>query len=62
MALILVECVLLQISSRLHSISLEQSYRKVESLAEKLEDLKDRFGLRNAQRLVHSAQLEMEQV
>ncbi|KAF6727678.1 Protein Niban [Oryzias melastigma] len=51
-----------QISSRLHSISLEQSYRKVESLAEKLEDLKDRFGLRNAQRLVHSAQLEMEQL
>uniref|UniRef100_A0A3P9LD71 Niban 1/2/3 domain-containing protein n=1 Tax=Oryzias latipes TaxID=8090 RepID=A0A3P9LD71_ORYLA len=51
-----------QISSSLHSISLEQSYRKVESLAEKLEDLKGRFGLSSAQRLVHSAHLEMEQL
>ncbi|RVE62013.1 hypothetical protein OJAV_G00173310 [Oryzias javanicus] len=51
-----------QISCSLHSISLEQSYRKVESLAEKLEDLKDRFGLSSTQRLVHSAHLEMEQL
>uniref|UniRef100_A0A8C7YWJ9 Niban 1/2/3 domain-containing protein n=1 Tax=Oryzias sinensis TaxID=183150 RepID=A0A8C7YWJ9_9TELE len=51
-----------QISSSLHSISLEQSYRKVESLAEILEDLKGRFGLSSAQRLVHSAHLEMEQL
>lgn len=62
MVLVSAECVLFQISSSLHSISLEQSYRKVESLAEKLEDLKGRFGWSSAQRLVHSAHLEMEQV
>ncbi|KAK2895753.1 protein Niban 1-like [Channa argus] len=48
--------------STLGSISLDQSYRKVMNLTENLKDLKQRFGLSSAQRLVHSAHLEMEQL
>nr|XP_046263698.1 protein Niban 1-like [Scatophagus argus] len=48
--------------STLHSISLDQCYRQVENLIEKLEGLKQRFGLRSTQRLVHSAHLEMEKL
>lgn len=54
-------CVL-KVLSGLRSVSLDQNYRQVENLAEKLEDLKQRFGLSSTQRLVHSAQLEIEQV
>ncbi|KAK2843969.1 hypothetical protein Q5P01_010628 [Channa striata] len=48
--------------SALGSISLDPSYRKVTNLTENLKDLKQRFGLSSAQRLVHSAHLEMEQL
>ncbi|XP_028284159.1 protein Niban-like isoform X2 [Parambassis ranga] len=48
--------------SGLCSISLDQCYKQVEKLTEKLEDLKERFGLSSAQRLVHSAHLDMEQL
>ncbi|XP_074506252.1 protein Niban 1-like [Sebastes fasciatus] len=48
--------------SPLRSISLDPSYRQVENLTEKLEALKQRFGLSSTQRLVHSAQLEMEKL
>uniref|UniRef100_A0A3B5AUZ0 Protein Niban-like n=1 Tax=Stegastes partitus TaxID=144197 RepID=A0A3B5AUZ0_9TELE len=48
--------------SSLSSISLDQSFRQVENLTEKLEGLKQRFGLSSAQRLIHSAHLEMEQL
>ncbi|XP_034071374.1 protein Niban 1-like [Gymnodraco acuticeps] len=48
--------------SALHSIRLDQSYRQVESLTEKLEDVKQRFGLSSTQRLVHCAQLQMEKL
>ncbi|XP_034744118.1 protein Niban 1-like isoform X2 [Etheostoma cragini] len=48
--------------SPLRSISLDQCYRQVENLAEKLKDLKQRFGLSSTQRLVHSANLEMEKL
>ncbi|XP_007565182.1 protein Niban [Poecilia formosa] len=46
----------------LHSISLDENYTKVENLSEKLENLKQRFGLGSVERLVHSAHLEMEQL
>ncbi|XP_040000691.1 protein Niban 1-like isoform X2 [Xiphias gladius] len=46
----------------LRSISLDQCYGQVKNLTEILEDLKLRFGLSSAQRLVHSAHLEMEQL
>ncbi|KAM4556778.1 protein Niban 1-like [Fundulus diaphanus] len=46
----------------LRSVSLEENYRKVENLSEKLENLKQRFGLSSVDRLVHSANLEMEQL
>uniref|UniRef100_A0A3Q2NP75 Protein Niban n=1 Tax=Fundulus heteroclitus TaxID=8078 RepID=A0A3Q2NP75_FUNHE len=46
----------------LRSVSLEESYRKVENLSEKLENLKQRFGLSSVERLVDSANLEMEQL
>lgn len=55
-------CVSLQALSALRSTSLERCYRHVEELADKLEGLKQRFGLKSAQRLVHSAQLAMEKV
>ncbi|XP_030607957.1 protein Niban 1-like [Archocentrus centrarchus] len=48
--------------SGLHSIRLDQSYKQVENLTEKLEGLKDRFGLSSTHRLVHYANLEMEQL
>ncbi|XP_054452805.1 protein Niban 1-like isoform X2 [Anoplopoma fimbria] len=48
--------------SPLRSISLDLYYRQVENLTEKLEDLKERFGLSSTQRLVHSAHLEMEKL
>ncbi|XP_068557494.1 protein Niban 1-like [Cebidichthys violaceus] len=48
--------------SPLRSISLGPCYRQVENLMEKLEDLKQRFGLSSTQRLVHSAHLEMEKL
>ncbi|XP_070775445.1 protein Niban 1-like [Enoplosus armatus] len=48
--------------STLRSISLEQCYRQAEKLTEKLAGLKQRFGLGSAQRLVHSAHLEMEKL
>ncbi|XP_070830593.1 protein Niban 1-like [Chaetodon trifascialis] len=48
--------------STLRSISLDQCYRQVENLAEKLEGLKQRFGLSSTKRLVHSAHLEMEKL
>lgn len=51
-----------QALSTLRSISLDQSYQQVENLTEKLEGLKQRFGLSSTQRLVHSAHLEMEKV
>ncbi|XP_037837931.1 protein Niban 1 isoform X2 [Kryptolebias marmoratus] len=51
-----------KVLSSLRSVSLDQNYRQVENLSEKLEALKQRFGLSSAQRLVHSAQLEMEQL
>lgn len=51
-----------QTLSTLRSISLDQSYQQVENLAEKLEGLKQRFGLSSTQRLVHSVHLEMEKV
>ncbi|KAF7222819.1 protein Niban 1 [Nothobranchius furzeri] len=54
-------CVL-QVLSSLHSISLDRNYKRVESLAKKLEDLKQRFGMGSVQRLVHAAHLEMEQL
>lgn len=54
-------CVL-QALSTLRSISLDPCYRQVENLTEKLEGLKQRFGLSSTQRLVHSAHLEMEKV
>lgn len=53
---------ILQALSSLHTISLDQCYRQVENLTTKLEGLKQRFGLSSTQRLVHSAQLEMEKV
>ncbi|XP_030258564.1 protein Niban 1-like [Sparus aurata] len=46
----------------LRSISLDQSYRQVENLTEKVEGLKQRFGLSSTQKLVHSAHLEMEKL
>lgn len=58
---IVVVCILQALSS-LHTISLDQCYRQVENLTTKLEGLKQRFGLSSTQRLVHSAQLEMEKV
>ncbi|XP_075935122.1 protein Niban 1-like [Anarhichas minor] len=48
--------------SPLRSINLGPCYRQVENLTEKLEDLKQRFGLSSTQRLVHSAHLEMEKL
>ncbi|XP_062284639.1 protein Niban 1-like isoform X2 [Scomber scombrus] len=48
--------------STLRSISLDPCYRQVANLTVKLQDLKQRFGLNSAQRLVHSAHLEMEQL
>ncbi|GLD73548.1 protein Niban-like protein, partial [Lates japonicus] len=48
--------------STLRSLSLDQSYRQVENPMEKLGDLRQRFGLSSAQRLVHSVHLEMEQL
>ncbi|KAL7386706.1 hypothetical protein ABVT39_012275 [Epinephelus coioides] len=48
--------------STLRSVSLDQCYRQVENLTEKLKDLKQRFGLSSTQRLVHSAHLEMEKL
>lgn len=58
----MVLCVLSQALSILRSISLDQCYRQVENLTEKLEGLKQRFGLSSAERLVHSTHLEMEKV
>lgn len=52
----------LQALSGLRSTSLERCYRHVEKLTEKLEGLRQRFGLKSIQRLVHSAQLDMEKV
>ncbi|KAE8291412.1 Protein Niban [Larimichthys crocea] len=46
--------------STLRATSLDQCYRQVENLTEKLAGLKQRFGLSSVQRLVHSAHLEME--
>lgn len=46
----------------LSSISLDRCYTQVTNLKDKLEDLKQRFGLSSTQKLVHSAHLEMEQV
>ncbi|KAM3604156.1 uncharacterized protein V6R79_007140 [Siganus canaliculatus] len=48
--------------STLRSISLDQCYKQVENLTEKLEGLQQRFGLSSTQRLVHSTQLEMEKL
>ncbi|KAK9539526.1 hypothetical protein VZT92_004627 [Zoarces viviparus] len=48
--------------SPLRSISLGPCYRQVENLTEKLEDLKQRFGLSSTQRLVHSVHLKMEKL
>uniref|UniRef100_A0A8C4D9H2 Niban 1/2/3 domain-containing protein n=1 Tax=Dicentrarchus labrax TaxID=13489 RepID=A0A8C4D9H2_DICLA len=48
--------------STLRSISLDKCYRQVENMTEKLEGLKQRFGLSSTQRLVHSAHLEMEEL
>ncbi|KAI3374475.1 hypothetical protein L3Q82_006300 [Scortum barcoo] len=48
--------------SSLCSISLAQCYLHVENLTEKLEGLKQRFGLSSTQRLIHSAHLEMEKL
>lgn len=52
----------LQALSTLRATSLDQCYRQVENLTEKLAGLKQRFGLSSVQRLVHSAHLEMETV
>lgn len=41
---------------------LDQCYKQVENLTEKLEALKERFGLSSIHRLVHYASLEMELV
>ncbi|XP_038127393.1 protein Niban 1-like [Cyprinodon tularosa] len=46
----------------LRSISLDESYRKVENLSSKLENLKERFGVSSVERLVQSANLKMEQL
>ncbi|XP_071346917.1 protein Niban 1-like [Trachinotus anak] len=46
----------------LRSISLDQCYKQVKNLTETLKDLKQRFGFNGAQRLVHAAHLEMEQL
>ncbi|XP_027875640.1 protein Niban-like [Xiphophorus couchianus] len=51
-----------KILTSLRSIRLDEDYRKVENLSEKLENLKQRFGLGSVERLVHSAHLEMEQL
>ncbi|KAM4551663.1 protein Niban 1-like [Odontesthes bonariensis] len=51
-----------KVLSSLRSVSLDQSYKKVENLREKFKDLKQRFGLSSAQRLVHVAHLEMERL
>ncbi|KAM9323454.1 protein Niban 1-like isoform 2-T2 [Pholidichthys leucotaenia] len=48
--------------SSLHSVSLDQCYSQVENLSEKVEGLKQRFGLGSPLKLVQSAQLEMEQL
>ncbi|XP_067460983.1 protein Niban 1-like isoform X1 [Thunnus thynnus] len=48
--------------STLRSISLDHCYQQVENLTGKLKELKQRFGLSSAQRLVHSTHLEMEQL
>ncbi|XP_028987066.1 protein Niban 1-like [Betta splendens] len=46
----------------LSSIRLDRCYTQVTKLQDKLEDLKERFGLRSSQKMVHSAHLEMEQL
>ncbi|XP_063318250.1 protein Niban 1-like [Pelmatolapia mariae] len=46
--------------SSLRSMRLDQCYKQVENLTEKLEALKERFGLSSIHRLVHYASLEME--
>ncbi|XP_054889144.1 protein Niban 1-like [Poeciliopsis prolifica] len=46
----------------LRSIRLDEEYKKMENLSEKLENLKQKFGLGSVERLVHSAHLEMEQL
>ncbi|XP_043990072.1 protein Niban 1-like [Gambusia affinis] len=51
-----------KILTSLRSIRLDEDYRKVKNLSEKLENLKQRFGLGSVERLVHSAHLEMEQL
>ncbi|XP_040911960.1 protein Niban 1-like isoform X2 [Toxotes jaculatrix] len=48
--------------STLHAINLDQCYKQVKNLTETLENLKQRFGLSSTQRLVHTAQMEMEQL
>ncbi|KAK5607078.1 hypothetical protein CRENBAI_008062 [Crenichthys baileyi] len=46
----------------LRSVSLDENYRMVENLSDKLENLKERFGLSSVEKLVHFANLEMEQL
>ncbi|XP_029930738.1 protein Niban-like [Myripristis murdjan] len=48
--------------SSLRFTSLDHCYRLVENLTEKLQGLKQRFRFSGAERLVHSVQLEMEQL
>ncbi|KAM7401355.1 hypothetical protein PAMA_005516 [Pampus argenteus] len=46
----------------LSTLCLYHCFQQVENLTENLQDLKQRFGLSSAQRLVHSVHLEMEQL
>uniref|UniRef100_A0A673BU74 Niban 1/2/3 domain-containing protein n=3 Tax=Sphaeramia orbicularis TaxID=375764 RepID=A0A673BU74_9TELE len=51
-----------KVLSTLCSINLDQCYKQVENLSERLKDLKQRFGLNNTQRLIHSVHMEMEKL
>ncbi|MEQ2290835.1 hypothetical protein AMECASPLE_007059, partial [Ameca splendens] len=46
----------------LRSVSLDENYRMVENLSDKLENVKERFGLSSVEKLIHFANLEMEQL
>ncbi|XP_046883139.1 LOW QUALITY PROTEIN: protein Niban 1-like [Hypomesus transpacificus] len=52
----------LQVVSPLFSASLEQCYQPVEQLREKLLDLHQRFRYSNCQRLIHTTQIDMQQL
>ncbi|XP_028296610.1 protein Niban-like isoform X2 [Gouania willdenowi] len=51
-----------QASSSLSSISLDQYYQQVEKVAAQLEDLEQRFGMSDVQRLIFFTHLELEQL